>query len=34
MSLQSAAPLQIPIDGRQSETALAVAGGGGGGGWA
>jgi hypothetical protein len=25
MSLQSASPLQIPIDGRQSETALAVA---------
>jgi hypothetical protein len=25
MSLQSASPLQLPIDGRQSETALAVA---------
>ncbi len=25
MSLQSASPLQVPIDGRQSETALAVA---------
>jgi len=25
MSLQSATPLQIPVDGRQSETALAVA---------
>jgi hypothetical protein len=25
MSLQSATPLQVPIDGRQSETALAVA---------
>jgi hypothetical protein len=25
MSLQSASPLQVPVDGRQSETALAVA---------